>query len=1155
MNKLARLSQLAVLSQIAMLAGFVAPAQATPAAAAPTTATTPATTAAPPTAVPPNAAGTLAILTPTPNAIVDVGATSITVQSPLNGQVELQVNGQPVSASLIGRTERDSQSQQLTQTWFGVPLQDGNNTITATLSVNGSVTETATVAVQVRGEIKRLKLTTDATRIPADGRSTVTINGELIDAQDNRSNRDALVTLNANAGEFVTADADTAQPGFQVKAIQGQFSVQLKSGINAQSVRIQAKTANIDAFTEVQFETSLRPSLTTGVIDLRLGRRGTDYYDSFRQYLPADRDYDYKFNAKGSAFATGKVGDWLLTAAYNSDRALNKNCDRTTRLFRDSQFCEQNYPVYGDSSKTEVLTPSTDSVYFKLEQSAPGMKASSRSETNGTNYAMWGDYRSEEFATSSQQFTATNRPLHGFKGNYHIGNFQATAMYGNNLEGFQRDSLAPDGTSGYYFLARRLVIGGSENVFLELEELNRPGTIVDRQQLSRGQDYEIDYDRGTILFKQPILRTDVDQSGQVLVRKIVTTYQYDSADQKNSLYAGRLRYHLSKESGKESWLGATYLREDRGTRDFEIYGADAIYNFGQGSIVAEYAHASNRSDILGLVSGSAYRVEANATIAPGVQGRAYYRQAETGFANDATISFVPGQTRYGAGIQAKAGKTTSLRLQYDHEDNVGIAPRQLDNLTDIFTPRTTAIPGAKVDNSLTTITAGVQQKIGDGNLTVDYLHRDRTDRLFPTASNRSDQLRSNLTYPLTKTLSLQALNETTLSAKTDAVAGDRTALGLDWNFVPGLSLQFGQQWFTRGPSAGQAITSLNLNGEYKLGADTKLTGRYGILGGASPWTTQGALGINQGLKIAPGLRADLAYEHLFGGYLNRTAAGQQFSQPFTSGQSASSLGFGGGDTYSLGLEYTGSKTFQASTRYQHRSSSSGTNTVLSASALGKLSPAITAIARYQKTGTANQQLDLGATTDLKIGLAYRDPKDDRFNALMRYEYRKNPSTIPDSILFGAGTGSREHLFALEGVYAPNWRWEFYGKYALRHSRTYLASDQVGKGSISLAQIRAMYHLDYSWDLVGEARWISQPTADYTELGWLAEVGYTVTPNLRLAVGYSFGQVADRDFSGSRSAGGVYFGLSLKLNDLLSDFGRQKPSPRSTATTTARSISD
>jgi hypothetical protein len=66
------------------------------------------------------------------------------------------------------------------------------------------------------------------------------------------------------------------------------------------------------------------------------------------------------------------------------------------------------------------------------------------------------------------------------------GNLQITGFYGNNIQGFQRDTLAPDGTSGYYFLSRRLLVEGSENVFVEVEELNRPGTIIERKQLNRG---------------------------------------------------------------------------------------------------------------------------------------------------------------------------------------------------------------------------------------------------------------------------------------------------------------------------------------------------------------------------------------------------------------------------------------------------------------------------------------------------------------------------------------------------------------------------------------------------------------------------------------------------------------------------------------------
>ncbi|MBC7825843.1 MAG: TonB-dependent receptor [Candidatus Parcubacteria bacterium] len=1078
----------------------------------------------------------ITIVSPILKAVIDVPATTVVLRFPLDSQVDLQVNGKSVSTSLVGRTEKDRAKKQTTQTWYGVPLQDGENTIVAHIISNGQVTQIASVQVQVRGLAKQITVRTAETRVRADGRSTVTIQGELLDANGNRSNRDTIVTLKPTAGEFVEPDASPDQPGYQVKATQGEFKATLRSGIQAQMVRIQAKADDLDAFTQVQFETDLRSSLVTGSIDLRLGKGGTDFYRSFRDFLPPNGKNNYGLATHGAVFATGKVGDWLVTGAYNSDHALNQTCDGTARLFREQQFCDQNYPVYGDSSRTDVLTPSIDSVYLKLERTSP--------TTNGIDYFMWGDYNTEEFATRSQQFSATSRQLHGLKANYNFGNLQLSGFYGNNVQGFQRDTITPDGTSGYYFLSRRLVIGGSENVFLELEELNRPGTVLERKQLNRGNDYEIDYDRGTILFRQPILRTDVDQTGQVLVRRIVTTYQYESQQaSKSNIYAGRALYHLSNTPGRESWVGATYLKENQGTRDFELYGTDALFSFGKGNVIAEYAHSSNRSDVLGLVSGSAYRLEANAEIATGILARGYYRKTDTGFANDATISFVPGQTRYGAEVTGSVSDITKLRVQYDHEDNTGIAPREIDTLQDLFAPRNQAIPGSRVDNSLTTIAVGVQQRLGNANLDVDLLHRDRQDRLSPDSSGSSDQLRSRFTVPLSKTLTFLAQNETTLSSTVDPVHSDRTGLGLDWAIMPGVNLGLSQQFYTRGQLAGQSITNLNLRGEYKFGTDTTLHARYGILGGADSWTTQGAIGVNQGWTISPGLRMDLAYEHLFGGFFGRTGAGIQFAQPFAVGQSASSLGLQGGDSYSVGLEYTGSKDFQAGARYEHRSSSSGSNTVISAAATGKISSSLTALARYQQANAANQTLTgLGDTSNLKLGLAYRDPNDDRFNALLRYEYRKNPSTIPDTILFGSGTGSEDHTLALEALYAPNWRWEFYGKYAMRHSSTTLSSDLIGTSTVSLAQLRATYRFGYSWDIVGEARWIAQPSVGFHEMGFVVEAGYYLTPNLRLAAGYSFGRVNDRDFDGSRSAGGPYLGLTIKLNELFSGFGLQKPTP-------------
>ncbi|NDJ16914.1 TonB-dependent receptor [Myxacorys almedinensis] len=1081
-------------------------------------------------------ASSLTIVSPAPNAIADIPSTTVIVKYALDHQLELRINGTLVNASLIGRTETDAQTKHITQTWYGVTLKDGENVITAQTLANGKVEKTSSVVVQVRGTAAQLTLRTVETRVPADGRSTITLVGQLLDAIGNRSNRDAIMTLNSTAGEFIEPDANPEQPGYQVKAIRGEFQTTLRSGIQAQTVRIQATTDRLEAFTQVQFETDLRSSIVTGSIDLRFGKRGTDFYRSFQDFLPPDGKNNYRLEGRGAVFATGKVRDWLVTGAYNSDRALNQTCDGTAYLFRDQQFCDQTYPVYGDSSRVDVLTPSIDSVFLKVERTSP--------TTNGIDYLMWGDYNTEEFAARSQQFTATSRQLHGFKSNYNIANLQLSAFYGNNVQGFQRDTIAPDGTSGVYFLSRRLIIGGSETVFLETEELNRPGTVLGRTSLNRGVDYEIDYDRGTLLFRQPILRTDVSPLGEVLVRRIVTTYQYeDQQGDKSDIFAGRAVYHFSKTPGQERWIGATYLRESQGIREFELYGSDALISFSNGSIIAEYARSSNRSDVLGLVSGSAYRLEANAQIAAGIQARGYYRSTDTGFANDATVSFVPGQTRYGAEVTGAVSATTKLRAQYDHEDNIGIAPRRIDTFQDLFAPRTEAIPGTQVDNSLTTIALGVQQRFGNAALNVDVLHRDRTDRLSPDSSGSSDQLRSRLSLPLTSTLTFLAQNETTLSAKTDAVYSDRTGLGLSWAVMPGMSLDLTQQFYTRGHYAGQSITNLGFNSEYKFGSDTTLHARYGIIGGANSWTTQGAIGVNQGVTITPGLRMDLAYERIFGDFLGSTGAGTRFAQPFAVGQSASALGLQSGDNYSAGIEYTGSKEFQASARYEHRNSSGGDNTVISAAATGKISPALTALIRYQQANAANQTLiGLDDTKNLKLGLAYRDPNDDKFNALLRFEYRKNPSTIPDTVLFGTGTGTEDRTIALEGIYAPTWRWEFYGKYALRHSTSYLANDLVGTGNVSLAQLRATYRFGYSWDLVGEVRRISQSSAGYSETGLLLEAGYYLTPNLRLAAGYSFGRVSDRDFDGSRSAGGFYAGLTIKLNELFNGFGLQKAAP-------------
>ncbi|WP_326520694.1 TonB-dependent receptor [Leptothoe spongobia] len=1080
------------------------------------------------------------ILNPISDSVVDIPAITVIVRFPTGANIQLQVNGDTVNDDLIGRTETDPATNLVTQTWYGVPLTEGANTLTVVHGSNSSVLQSTTV--EVRGTPVEMTLHTRESKIPADGRSTVTLQGRLLDSNGNASNWDAVVTLNSSDGEFVGVDHSPDQPGFQVEAKNGRFTAELQSSLESHIVQLQATSNGLEAFNQVQFITPQRPSIATGIVDLRFGARGTNFHDSLRDFLPSDGDNGYGLDLDASLFTMGNLGEWLLTGAFNSDRPLNEDCRGETTLFRQSTgSCSNLYPVYGDDSTMDVTTPSTDQFYLRLERTSPIEGATA-------DYFMWGDYNTEEFANSSQLFTSTSRQLHGFKFNYNLGDLAITGLYGDNIEGFQRDTIAPDGTSGLYFLSRRLVLSGSEQVYLETEELDRPGTVVERERLHRNTDYDIDYDRGTLLFNDPVSQTVVGEFGEVLLRRIVVTYQFEGDNTDTNIFAGRLQYNLDRTLNQESWLGTSYLQENQGNRNFTLFGADAQISLGDsGRFVAEVAHSESDFDLSGPISGSAYRMELDGAVSDWLNGRAYWRSTDSGFTNAATTSFVPGQTRYGVQANAKLSRDTTIRAQFDHEDNDGVAPRPLTSLEDLLEPGLNPVPGQRVDNSLTTYSVGLAQRLGDSNLELDWIHRDRTDRTNPeTLSASSDQLRTRLTTHITNKLTLRAQNELNLSSDSDPLYPSRTYIGLDWEVMPGINLGLGQVFYgENGFSDRDSYTIFDVSGEHSLGEDTTIRGRFSSIDGQH---LGGAIGIEHGFNLSPGLRLDLGYERTFNSIFGGTAAGSQFSQPFAVGTGGSSLGTISGNTYTMGLSYTDNPDLQASARFEHRDSSQGSNTGLNASVVGRLTPAVSALFNYQLNRAANQRIsNIGTTSNLKLGLAYRDPNDDRFNALLRYEHRINPGTLPTNALFGRSIDTSEHLFSAEALYAPNWQWEFYGKYAFRRTQTRInlptdaGGDFTSNNNLHLAQLRATYRFDYHWDLSAEARWFGG-LGDYSELGYALEAGYYPSPDTRFYAGYSGGGAYDDDFGVNRSAGGFYLGISAKINSLFDGFGLQNVAP-------------
>ncbi len=1013
--------------------------------------------------------------------------------------------------------------------------------------------------------------------VPADGRSVVVIEGKVVNPDGSLFADDVAVTLTSGVGRFVGDDADEERAGFQVIAKDGKFAARLRSPVRAQWTRVRAAIDPVfdldlpladvpdrlsplslpttpykpmresllsETYTDVEFTPYLRTSLVSGSLDLRVGRGTTDFYGSFADFLDPDGDDDYGVDLDGGLFATGALGDWLFTGAANLDRGLNDGCNGPS-LFRDYDVdCDDAYFVYGDSSTVDYLTPSRDSIYARFERQSltPGAEP---------DYVMWGDWQTNEFARPSQLFSATARNLHGAKLNYTLGDLQFTGAYANNVQGFNRDTIALNGTSGLYFLSQRLLIPGSENIFIEVEEFNRPGVVVERKPLRRNIDYEVDYDRGSITFRRSVLGTEFDPFGTTLVRRVVATYQSDEFGKSNTgLFGGRLQYNFSRDIGKESWVGATYLNEDQGARTFQLFGADFLIPLGTaGSLIGEYANSTNGADFIGDVNGTAYRLEAEGRATDWLKARAYYRTAEEGFANDATFSFVPGQTRYGVQGVAQAGDSTQVSLEFDREENFGSEFVLQPRFFDIFDPNPVIARGPGVANNLTTFRGGIIQKLGASDLSFEYVNRSRDDDKGTSLNTDSSQLVSKLRVPLNEKFAFRAQNELNLGDE-DELYPNRTTLGLEWAAYPGVKLRLAHQFFDGGIVNSSSITSLDAISDYSLGKNTDLTSRYSILGTRNGVSSYGSVGLNHRWKVSPGFRVNLGYERIFDDLFNRTGSGSRFETPYAVGQTGSILGLSEGSIYSVGVDYTGSDTFKGSGRVEYRDDEDGDVFFSTLSGLGKLSDSVSLLGRVEFSGASNQNLidRLGDTFNGRLGLAYRDPLNDRFNGLLRLEHRVNGDNTPNDI--GTGSESRDTVLSSELIYAPNWRWEFYGKYAARWADTKLRGGFSNDSFLSLAQLRALYRFDYRWDVAAETRWINQSSANFDEWGWAAELGYYINPDLRAYLGYSFGSVDDRDFSGYRSEGGVYGGLNLKVNRLFNDFGVQEPVPKPVETSAA-----
>ena len=297
-------------------------------------------------------------------------------------------------------------------------------------------------------------------------------------------------------------------------------------------------------------------------------------------------------------YAKGQIkGSWLLTARYDTDK-------ETQQQLRQQIDPNKFYTLYGDGTQQRYDAESQRKLYLKVE----------RDDFS----ALFGDF---DTGFDDTEFTRYARTLNGLQGAYFGDTWEVSAFASETSQGYFRDEIRGDGTSGTYRLRNRNLVVNSERVKIVTRNRFKTEETVEETALTRYLDYTIDYAAGTLIFKQPVFSQD--HTFNLVFIEI--EYEVEAAGESEQLVAGaRIAYRLDD---RDSEVALTYVDDGTAGREGQLLGLDLSWDVTPTArITAEVA----RTDTHAAGGANAYLVEVESR-GSRLAGRAYYRAQDGAF--------------------------------------------------------------------------------------------------------------------------------------------------------------------------------------------------------------------------------------------------------------------------------------------------------------------------------------------------------------------------------------------------------------------------------------------------------------------------------------------------------------------------------------------
>jgi uncharacterized repeat protein (TIGR01451 family) len=1022
----------------------------------------------------------------------------VVVREAAKQTVTLTANGEPVDPLSFDSTNVSPDGHYAVSIWRAIRLKTNLTHLVATVkNPDGSVAATLERDVRFADTPMHGAIVKDQSHLVADGVSKPVLAVRLTDRYGNPVHAGVSGTFTVNS-PYQSASAFEAQQnkaltGFGVASASclvegddGIAHIELAPTMVSGALHLNFQFSDGDTHREEALESWVAPGdQPWTLIGLAEGAIGSESIAKNMERDGADFDSDLGRNARVAFYAKGRVlGKYLLTVAYDS--AKQKADQKLLGIIDPSAY----YTVFGDNTQRLYDAASQEKLYVRVESAA--------------FYALFGD-----FDTGFDQTTlaAYQRTLTGVKGEAQFGKLHVNGFVAKTSSTHVRDEIQGNGLTGPYRLSNRGILANSEHVSIEVRDRLRSELIVDRRDLIRFVDYDIDILTGTMTFAQPVLSRDDQLNPQF----IVIDYEVDGSGK--SEWNGGLRTTWTSTDGKVR-IGATGITDKADTGDRTTLGAaDLRVRIGTTTEVRVEAGASTKA---GEVS-KAGSVEVEHRTGK-VDVLAYAHQTDADYGLGQQNLSERGRRKFGTdarvAITDQLSVTTSAWLDQSLTDD---GQRKALEVRGAWRSQTTdAYLGVAYlsehtpdgnDGASTVLEAGATQRLLGNRLEVSgasSLALSNTEAIdLPTRHQLG------LRYSITPAIKAVATYEIARGDKIDA-----NTLKAGVEFTP---------W--------QGATVATTLGKQEMGADAN--------------RTFAAFALGQNFQLSPKLTIDATIDGnktLGGGIPLSEVVNPNY--PVSSGGQLGSDGSLGEDftAYSLGVSWQ-SGPWSARARGEYRNGELQDQKGFTFAAIRQLGEGSVVGSGVTWTKASSVAGTTTETAEAQASFAHR-PSGSDISFLGKLEYRMDKVTgavagqqgpIGGSALLVDGNANSTRLIA---SLSTNWtpsgadglqRSEIALFTAVRHNfESYEGFDL--KGTSVFGGLDARIGLGDRFEIGGKANVrgnIDEGTISYS-IG--PEIGFSPADNMVLTVGYNLAGFHDRDFSDAQSTDkGVFASLKMKFD--------------------------